>query len=274
MDRALEQNVINTQNKRPLKLIPALMAKPKAKLLCVCIPHAGGGGHTFHDWIDLLGTEGDLRAAQLPGRGRRFADPAYRSMATLARDLAEEISGSTEKPLVLFGHSLGALIAFETARALFLNYGKVPQHIIVAGASAPHVPEPPNSILRLCDRLLPDGELAHKLRSLGGPSFADDQDPELLSLSLEIIRTDLELHASYEAPAVPEECQLSCPITALGGTSDIADIPEASLEEWGRYTSSGFRYHMLPGDHFFHFLQSEFIAHRILEAISDSAAVP
>src|SRR3546814_15358177 len=91
--------------------------RPAAELRLCCFPHAGGAASSYFAWAGALEAV-DVLAVQPPGREGRLAEPLIADMTTLLDRLVAAIEPQLDRPFVFFGHSLGALVAFETARAL------------------------------------------------------------------------------------------------------------------------------------------------------------
>lgn len=212
------------------------------RLRLVCFPYAGGGAHIYADWRDVLPSSVGVHAVQLPGRGRRFAEPALDRLDLMVAGIAHALRALDDKPMVFFGHSMGALLAFETARALRRLGQRGPSRLLLSAYRAPQFcrDEP-------CIHHLPDGEFADKLRELEGTPPEVFENRELLQLMLPMVRADFAAVETYRhRPELP----LSCPITAFGGLSD-GDFPHESMQGWSAHTRSEFRMHMLEGSHFF-----------------------
>jgi medium-chain acyl-[acyl-carrier-protein] hydrolase len=95
---------------------------PAASLRLFCLPYAGGGASVYRAWAGLLPAEIELCVIQLPGREQRIGEPAYTSMPDLVAALAEQLAPwAADLPYALFGHSLGALVAYELGQALWAN---------------------------------------------------------------------------------------------------------------------------------------------------------
>ncbi|VVS94549.1 thioesterase II family protein [Desulfoluna spongiiphila] len=205
------------------------------------LPFAGGGASIFHGWEGLLPPHVGMYAVQPPGRENRISETPYSSMASLVEGLTEAMLPYLDMPFVLFGHSLGARVAFEVARALRKSLGVEPHHLIVAASRGPHIPEPRPL------HHLPDKAFITELERFSGTPKAVLTNPELMALFLPMLRADFTVDETYRFRESPP---LSCPITAFGGRSD----PEATRDElitWSRYTSSCFTLKMVDGDHFF-----------------------
>src|SRR6185436_5725101 len=144
-----------------------------------CFHHAGGLAHAFHGWPRHLPPVVELAAVELPGSGYRHNAPYIRRMAPLSRIVAQELLPYLEKPFVFFGHSMGALLCFETARNLRREKQRQPAHLFVSATEAPH--------RRSRDELLfglPKSSLVKKLHEFGGAPVEVLQNDELLDLML------------------------------------------------------------------------------------------
>ena len=216
---------------------------PRAPLRLYCFPHAGGGAAAFRGWPELLGDAAEVVAVRLPGRENRFAERRYRRMADVVAALVRALDSGLGRPFAFFGHSLGALVAFETACALAAAGKPQPAHLIVAASSAPgrSRASPPLHALPT------DALLTERLREFGGmPDEVLAQGP-LLSLLLPTVRDDFEIGETYRHTAAEPLYQ---PVTALGGTRDRT-VSEEELRAWRDVTAGPFGVRMLPGGHFF-----------------------
>jgi medium-chain acyl-[acyl-carrier-protein] hydrolase len=184
----------------------------------------------------------ELCPFELPGRGQRLREKPYTRMEELVPVIASEISKALGQPFALFGHSLGACIAFELARYLKAHFRKEPAQLFVSGTSAPHLPPAQAPIYNL-----PDAEFRAEVTRLNGTPREILENPEAMSLLAPILRADFELIETYEYREGPK---LSCPIRAFGGLEDSDALME-DLSEWRHHTSSSFSLSMMPGDHFF-----------------------
>ena len=164
-------------------------------------------------------------------------------MEDLVRDLSQAIASRSDKPFAFFGHSMGSLVAFETARNLSRDHGSEPVHLFVSARPAPQLETDDVS-----PRQLSDDDLIARVqeRSTGVPDALVDQ-PELLRLMVPALRADLEILDSYRyQPGTP----LRCPLSALDGAADPIAAGE-QLAAWALQTSAAFEQRTFPGDHFF-----------------------
>lgn len=250
------------------RLFDLRQLNPRAPITCFCFPYAGGNSSVFYSWCGLLAPFVEVCMATLPGRGARFAESPYRTFQHLLKDLAFQIIPLVSKPFVAFGHSLGAIVAYELVHTLYVEHGIRSSHLFVSGTAAPHLPDPPTARVTKGLYKLGDETLLEKLRELGGIPDEVANDPCLLSLVLPTLRSDLEVSDNYEPPVYPERRRVPCPITAFGGAEDILDVPESGLLEWSRYTTLGFNLHVLPGNHFFLHDQAVSLTGAILAAVT------
>ncbi|WP_138226274.1 thioesterase II family protein [Paenibacillus algicola] len=229
--------------------------RPHAQLRLVCLPYAGGNHLIYQHWPQKLSTQIEVLAVKLPGRGERFMEQPLVHLDEMIDRLLHEIMPYTDKPLALFGHSMGAMIAFELARKLSASRTGQLSHLFVSAFSAVHLPRPKKG-----RHLLSDEELKLELRQLNGTNEELLNHAELMELYMPVIRADLELCDTYQfRPGEP----LDCGITAIGGRKDVG-IHEDDLDAWRIHTSRGFELHMLQGDHFFLHPEADLLL-RILE---------
>jgi surfactin synthase thioesterase subunit len=179
---------------------------------------------------------------QLPGREQRVGEMLIRSERDMTELLAAALKHYIDIPFALFGHSMGAVLAYETARRLLTETGESPYCLFVSGHRAPHLPYPRRRIHKL-----PDAEFIAEMKALNGTPTEIFEHPELLETLLPMLRADFELSETYVEQPGP---QLSCPVIALGGDAD-ADVPQPGLEAWCNITSGRFRTAVLQGNHFF-----------------------
>jgi surfactin synthase thioesterase subunit len=215
---------------------------PAAAVRLFCFHYAGGSAQVFHDWPGCLPQSVEVGAIQLPGRSHRLDEPHIRRLAPLSRVVAQELLPYLDKPFVFFGHSLGALLCFETARSLRRENRRQPAHLFVSATEAPHRRSIEESL-----SVLPKGALVKKLREFNGTPVELLQNDELLDLMLPMIRADFELNESYE---YNPESPLECPITIYGGIDDH-EVEAERLAAWGEMTVGACEIRMFSGDHFY-----------------------
>ena len=231
-----------------------------------------------------IATHGLLLLLDLPGRGRRHRLPALPDMASVVARTTADIADWAGTPLALFGHSFGAVVAIETARALQAS-GVPLVWVGVSGRPAPEQPTAPVAgppAVAALAHDVPDAELLRHLRAIGGLPDQIHRLPHYRDHILRLVRGDLRVLASY-APR-PDRPPVAAPLTAFGGTDDPW-APPASLAGWARETSGRFQQRLFPGGHF-HFLGAGFAgfsgavlseagnAFRLWAPAADGAPVP
>ena len=217
-----------------------------ARVRLFCLPYAGAGTAPFHAWPSVLPRDIQVCPIRLPGREGRLKETPYTSVTLLVDDLAPELLPHLDKPFALFGHSMGAIIAFELARELRRRFARVPLRLFASACRAPHRPLTDAALSGLPRDLL----LAEVQRQYGEIDRAVLASPALLDLVVPALRADLTMIEAYR---YVEETPLDCPISVLGGSHD-ATVCEADLLAWSRHTGVGFDRCLLPGGH--HFLAS------------------
>ncbi len=235
---------------------------PTGAVRLFCFPHAGGGAALFHPWPRVAPPWLDVCAVELPGRGRRLDEPPLRTIPALAAAAGEALVRALEPPFALFGHSMGALLAFELARWLRARGLPPPCHLFVAGHRAPQLPPRGRAIGRL-----PEPEFVEELRALGGTPPEVLDHPELFALVSPALRADIVACEDYRYADGPP---LQAPLSAFGGAGD-ADVEPAELEAWRAQAGSTFSSQTFPGGHFF-LDPFEPVLRAIAAALSPSAA--
>lgn len=227
---------------RPSRWLVIPKEKPSARLRLFCFPYAGGNAWTFHKWPESLPAWVELCALQLPGRGNRMHEHPFTSLLPLVQAVAPEIEPYLDRPFAFFGHSMGAMIAFELARHFRRERGLLPSQLLISGRRAPHLPRTEKDLSSLSEP-----EFLDSLRDLNGTPKEVLENRELMQLMSTLLRADFAVCTRY---TYRHEPPLSCPIMAFGGLSD-REVSRKQLEGWGEHTSASFSVRMLPGDHFF-----------------------
>ena len=208
----------------------------------ICIPYAGGAASTFQMWAASLAPHIAPRAVQLPGRQNRVDEPNHTRMSDVLAELSRAIVPVVKEPYAFFGHSNGALIAYELARTLRALGASEPEYLFVSGSRAPTVPSRKPLLHPLAD-----AEFIAEVDRLNGTPREILEHPEMRELVLPALRADTEVNETYE---YREARPLSCPIVAFIGERD----PKVCRDEvlpWREMTTGAFTLEELPGDHFF-----------------------
>lgn len=164
-----------------------------------CFPHAGGNPRSFLGWQSDLAGVAEIAGLCPPGRGNRYREPALTDVAELADAVAHEISATADRPFVLFGHSFGAVLAFEVARRI----GHLPdfRHLVASGCSAPSL-LPTRRVVEAAR--LEGREFTEAVGFFGGLPPEVMADESLQELLLPNLRADFRMVAGYAyRPAAP-----------------------------------------------------------------------
>ncbi|MFJ5999404.1 thioesterase II family protein [Streptomyces sp. NPDC092370] len=213
----------------------------------VCFAHAGAGTSAFHRWDTLLGAAAACELRQLPGRGARRREPRATTRQTLLADLHDLFTPQPPGPYVLYGHSLGGLIAYTLTRALHAAGLPLPA-LLAVGACPP--PGEPGELISCAEA--PDHELTRVLEKF--EAVPEDAVPGDLwhRLVLPVLRDDLKLAADLRAAARDPATggPVPVPLLAVGGSEDLL-VPTETMRGWSAWSDGRFIHRTLPGGHFF-----------------------
>ena len=231
---------------------------PAARL--ICLPYAGGSAATYVPWAKSLPAEVELIALQPPGRGSRMNEAPHAQMQPLVAELMRVFPRITERPYVLFGHSLGSRVAFEVTLQCQLKGMPLPARFIASGSRAPHLTK---RELPIHD--LPDAQFVEALRDLDGTPEEILNNSELIQWLLPLLRADFRIADQHLAPRIP----LNCPLTVLAGTEDETVSP-SEVEAWRELAAGDFAIHWVAGGHFFVEHNREWVLETVNTLVTDT----
>ncbi|MCV6584558.1 MAG: alpha/beta fold hydrolase [Marinibacterium sp.] len=210
----------------------------------ICFAPAGGGDARFHDWMAAFAPVLDVRAVTLPGRGRLMDLAPPSDLSAVIGAITDRIQPLSDRPMALFGHSFGALLAYEAARRLEAA-GAPPQILVVAGRA-------PQMALPSRISALPRAAFLREVAAMQGTPPEVLSDAGLMDRILPALRADFGLYESYDSAAATSHAPLSCPILAFGGDDD-PQVPLDAILGWRHRTRRRFESRIFAGDHFFAF---------------------
>jgi surfactin synthase thioesterase subunit len=214
--------------------------RPEADVRLFCLPFAGAGASAFREWPHAFGPRVEIAGVRLPGREQRISEPPVVEPA----EIAAAIAGAVDRPFAIFGHSMGACLAFEVVRELRRTGAPLPLRLYASGAGPPHLPVTgPFAGLSTVD----DHELMTRVAEGGGVPSSVLAVPELFALFLPVLRADLTWVDGYTYTDGPP---LPVPVVAFAGETDPV-APPTSMGGWRDHTTAGLTLHTLPGGHFF-----------------------
>ncbi|MCK2216212.1 thioesterase domain-containing protein [Actinomadura sp. ATCC 31491] len=230
----------------------ALTGAEPGALPLYCLPHAGGAASAFRAWQGKVPGVA-VQPVQPPGRESRHREPPYRRMAPLVSDLADAVLTDVEtaaagRRYALYGHSLGAIVAFELVREIRRRGGPQPVHLFVSGSDAPHLTYEDGPPVGQMGR----EQVVELLRTLGGTPEWLLADQEALAMILPAVQADFTVKETYEYEAEPP---LEVPVTALPSNADPR-VAFAKVAGWRALTTGPFDLHPFEGGHFAVFEQA------------------
>ncbi|MGY6026559.1 thioesterase II family protein [Streptomyces spinosirectus] len=225
----------------PGRWIRRYRPRPDATVRLVCFPHAGGSAVAFHPWAAAFPPDVEVLAVQYPGRQDRITEPRVEDLAELAADVLPELRAAVGAgPYALFGHSMGATLAFEVARRLEAD-GAGPEILVASARRAPSRHR--DQLVHLLD----DAQLADHIAELSTANSRLMADVRARAMIVPTVRSDLRAIETYRCPP---GLALRTPILTIIGDSDPWTTPDEA-HAWARHTRGGFELRLLPGGHFY-----------------------
>lgn len=217
----------------------------------ICLPFAGGGSQSFLKWGKAFERDIELFLVDYAGHGRRFCEELTDSFESTLEDIFKQISGCTDSEYAIFGHSMGAIYAYELTKLIEKRNMRKPARVFVSGTGAPHTPE--KKILSP----LPPAEFMHEIYEFGGMEEDICGEPELMELFYPVLLNDIRNLENYriEHKDAPRE-RISVPLTVLCGKLD-REFTKAEAEQWKEYTERETDIQEFEGNHFFIFDEKE-----------------
>jgi surfactin synthase thioesterase subunit len=255
------------ENARKSRWIHSLRSASDPNARLIAFPHAGGSASYFYTLAQALRETGpplalDVMAVQYPGRQERRREPCIDDLPTLADAVCREILPFADRPLILFGHSMGSWVAFEVTRRLEQKHGIIPLALFASGRRAPSVVRQENI------HKLPDSGIVKEIALLDGTDSVLLSDPEILQMALPAIRSDYKAIETYAFRPGP---RLQCPIHAVLGNAD----PKVSVDDarvWAEHTSGDFELSVARGGHFYLKDQQDFLVGKIVDRLTTPSA--
>ncbi|MFC2522445.1 MAG: thioesterase II family protein [Lautropia mirabilis] len=207
-------------------------------------PYAGGSSSALRQLDRVISPVYGLHIASLPGRGSRFTEQPESNLSTIVKRLTDAVQATPARKFVLYGHSMGGLLAFEITRELRRRRGAMPQALVLSGA------RPPHRFAKTGDDAtwnLPHDRFIERIRELEGTPKEVLEHPELLKMILPMLRADFRICETYD---FHPEAPLDIPLIVLSGNKDTR-VRGKDVQEWRLHTQASCRFMEFEGGHFF-----------------------
>ncbi|GAA1274255.1 hypothetical protein GCM10009665_72240 [Kitasatospora nipponensis] len=215
--------------------------RPAARLRLICFHPSGAGSIFYREWAQKLPADVEVLAVQLPGRETRIMEPCLTEYRETVERLHSAVRPYLDRPYALFGHSLGALLAYGVALAAQRDGDPAPARLLVSGSGGPGSVHPKRGRGGWSEE-----DLIEDLRTMGGTPEEVLRNRDLLDLILPVLRADFTICDTFDDQGRP---QLDCPISVFGGLDDFTGAED--LARWESATRAGATVRTYPGGHFF-----------------------
>lgn len=205
-----------------------------------CIPFSGGNAYSYLAFKKQLVANIRFVTLELPGHGTRISEPLLHTIDEMTDDLLRQIELNQHDDYVLFGHSLGALLAFLMCRKISKAGKPLPSMLFVSGQSAPSLIKPDERYL------LPDKQFVEVLREMEGTPNELLSEKQFLDFFLPVIKADFQALANFR---YHPENPLEVPIVVLAGKQEKFRFEE--VERWQVETTNKTEFYWFEGGHFF-----------------------
>ncbi len=235
------------------------LRRPKAAIKLFCFSYAGGGPGIYKDWQEHLPDHIEVASILMPGRSTRIDEVPLTRISKMISGLLPQLISEIDRPFAFFGHCMGAIVMYETARRLKEDHGIEAVHLFASGAQAPASYTIPFYFKETETQLL----TLLKLIDFRATQVLIE-DNELRRLAMPVLRADLEAAAYY---AKEDQFRtLDTPVTAFGGWQDMYAAPHG-VDGWREFTTGSFELNLVPGNHYFLETEQSLILERIANTL-------
>lgn len=208
-----------------------------------CVPYAGGSKGAYLKWSQYINPAIEIDAVEFKGRGGRFGEPFYNSFGEAVEDIYSYIKNKIEnEEYAIYGHSMGAILAYELYYRIVADGRRKPRHIFFSGRHSPNV----RSYMYVSHKM-PDAEFMDRILALGGIPDDVSQSKEVLKFFLPILKNDIRILENYIYIGRNEKIQ--CNISVLNGTEDRID--PCRKVTWSDLCDKECKLYDFHGNHFF-----------------------
>lgn len=219
------------------------------KIQIFCLPYAGGSKTCYSDWIDKYKNIAKIIPMEYSGHGSRFCESLYSDANDIANDIVKQIISMKPRNYIVYGHSMGSLIALLVVSILEKKYEYIPRAVIFGGTRPPQLKYKDEQLGSLSN-----DELVKKLFKMGQTESEIFEEPELLEIICNIFRADIIIDEKYPYEDTPV---ISTPMVVMTGIQDD-EAPIEDMKEWSKYATGNFEFKEFNSDHFFPFNCEDF----------------
>ena len=205
-----------------------------------CLPFAGGNKYFFREYQKFAPDFIEVIPVELPGRGLRADEPLFTNIYDLAEDVFFSIKNKLDKPYILYGHSMGGLLAYLTAKMIVKDFLATPIHIFITGCTAPSTRD--KSYLHLLSK----DDFIKKLKELGGCPEEILNNEDIINFFEPVIRADFQAVESFE---YQQTAPFDIPMTLMFGLDER--VTPSEMRDWQKETTNSIDIIQMPGNHFF-----------------------
>ncbi|ACB53109.1 polyketide synthase [Crocosphaera subtropica ATCC 51142] len=255
------EDSISRKEDLPRNWLEFYQPQPQANYRLFCLHHLGGNASLFQKWSSELEPKVEVVPLQILRKSQNINQTNENQFHLLIEAMEKVLAPYLDKPFAIYGHSMGAIMAFELAQKLSQTQGKLLQHLFVSSSFSP---QKINRVLKenqlSLEEILNVSEIPEEIR----------QDSSMMEEITSIFQVDLQLLKSY---VYTKNSPLNCPISTFGGKGDPL-IKQEDLLPWADHTHIGFRFMMFPGNHMFLMGKShKLLLQTILKEIEVSALI-
>ena len=213
------------------------------KIQLFCLPYAGGSANIYSKWIGRSKDSVEVYPIELSGRGRLHRKPLYDSVKDIVDDISERIIEILDKnsDYILFGHSLGGILAYELISKLLDKGIKEPFKLFISATKSP------NFMDKETTYNMSNTEFRNQISKLGGTPKEVLENDELMDIFTPILRADFKAFETYKMKNNYKK--LNCDISLIFGTNDL--IGKREIQNWSDYTNGDVSLNEIKGGHFF-----------------------
>ncbi|WP_341820732.1 thioesterase II family protein [Wolbachia endosymbiont (group A) of Myopa testacea] len=208
----------------------------------IFFPFAGGNGESYIPWFKHFLPNISCRYALLKGRGKYFHKNAFNTINELIDDIIPEVYKVCDKPFSFFGHSMGALIAFEMSRTLHKEFNIIPDNLFISGFRPPQLTHNRRFLHTMSKK-----ELLEEIRKMGGLKLIEPINIDQLEPFFPTLYSDFKLCELYK---YKHNQPLSCKISVLWGDTDDC-IQSEQISLWQKESCFPIDFRKFSGGHFY-----------------------